>query len=99
MLNDFNDLNGCFAAFGKFSVRSGAPFALLPLRQEPRSSLKRAVSFGAVDFEGVFTRSDIWPRPLGEHAWFSVPILGELMYSIGAVDGTRRNCHVSMQLI
>ena len=37
-------------------------------------------------------RYDIWPRPLGEHAWFSVPVIGELMYSIGAVDGTRRNC-------
>lgn len=40
---------------------------------------------------------DIWPRPLGEHAWFSVPIIGELMYSIGAVDGTRRNCDLLME--
>ena len=42
---------------------------------------------------GTFNpRFDIWPRPLGEHAWFSVPVIGELMYSIGAVDGTRWNC-------
>eukprot|EP00434_Breviolum_minutum_P008923 symbB.v1.2.007862.t5/scaffold448.1/size203282/14 len=40
---------------------------------------------------------DIWPRPLGEHAWFSVPVIGELMYSIGAVDGTRRNCDLLME--
>mmetsp|Transcript_68229 Transcript_68229/g.159949 ORF Transcript_68229/g.159949 Transcript_68229/m.159949 type:complete len:567 (-) Transcript_68229:95-1795(-) len=44
----------------------------------------------------LYTEADIWPRPLGEHAWFSVPIIGELMYSIGAVDGTRRNCDLLM---
>ena len=44
-------------------------------------------------------RYDIWPRPLGEHAWFSVPIIGELMYSIGAVDGTRRNCDPALALL
>ena len=52
-------------------------------------------SFQGCNYRGegaVNPRFDIWPRPLGEHAWFSVPIIGELMYSIGAVDGTRRNC-------
>lgn len=45
---------------------------------------------------GLTEQAGIWARPLGEHAWFSVPFVGEVMQFIGAVDGTRHNCDLLM---
>ncbi|CAE8621871.1 unnamed protein product [Polarella glacialis] len=45
----------------------------------------------------LFEKTGIWPRPLGEHAWFSVPFVGELLAHLGGVDGTRHNCDLLME--
>lgn len=45
---------------------------------------------------GLRKHRGIWLRPLGEHSWFAVPLLGEFMRAYGAVDGTRHNCDLLM---
>eukprot|EP00929_Paragymnodinium_shiwhaense_P084980 TRINITY_DN4546_c0_g2_i1.p1 TRINITY_DN4546_c0_g2~~TRINITY_DN4546_c0_g2_i1.p1 ORF type:complete len:552 (-),score=107.98 TRINITY_DN4546_c0_g2_i1:153-1808(-) len=46
---------------------------------------------------GLLQHRGIWLRPLGEHSWFSVPVIGELIDLIGAIDGTRHNCDLLMK--
>ena len=36
-------------------------------------------------------------RPLGEHSWFALPFIGELVHFAGIVDGTRHNCDLLMR--
>jgi len=45
---------------------------------------------------GLLESKGIFVRALGEHSWFSVPVVSELIFGIGAIDGTRRNCDLLM---
>lgn len=37
-------------------------------------------------------RLGIWPRPVGDHRHFSVPVWRDLLRALGTVDGTRQVC-------
>eukprot|EP00927_Polykrikos_kofoidii_P023532 TRINITY_DN21651_c0_g1_i1.p1 TRINITY_DN21651_c0_g1~~TRINITY_DN21651_c0_g1_i1.p1 ORF type:complete len:565 (-),score=87.11 TRINITY_DN21651_c0_g1_i1:136-1806(-) len=52
---------------------------------------------GLLLLAGLHGKAGIWARPLGEHAWFSVPVLGEVVKYWGGIDGTRHNCDLLMQ--
>lgn len=45
---------------------------------------------------GLYKHTGIWARPLGEHSWFSVPVVCEILKYGGGVDGTRHNCDLLM---
>mmetsp|Transcript_64189 Transcript_64189/g.139631 ORF Transcript_64189/g.139631 Transcript_64189/m.139631 type:complete len:560 (-) Transcript_64189:96-1775(-) len=45
---------------------------------------------------GLYEQLGIWARPLGEHSWFSLPVVGEIVAHIGVIDGTRHNCDLLM---
>jgi len=46
---------------------------------------------------GLITYARIWPRVLGEHAWFAIPGVKEFVQHIGGViDGTPASCSLVM---
>eukprot|EP00004_Rigifila_ramosa_P018092 TRINITY_DN4464_c0_g1_i1.p1 TRINITY_DN4464_c0_g1~~TRINITY_DN4464_c0_g1_i1.p1 ORF type:complete len:262 (-),score=74.57 TRINITY_DN4464_c0_g1_i1:31-816(-) len=47
--------------------------------------------------QNLFRRKGIWLRGLGDHAHFGLPLWGDLMTSMGAVDGTRENCDLLLK--
>jgi len=45
----------------------------------------------------LYSQENIFPRPLGSHAWFAAPLANEVMgLLLGAVDGTQYNCDLLM---
>ncbi|MBI2565597.1 MAG: acyltransferase family protein [Candidatus Schekmanbacteria bacterium] len=40
----------------------------------------------------LYRRQGIFLRSLGDHAHFRIPVWGELLTKLGAIDGTRENC-------
>lgn len=48
-------------------------------------------------FVELYRRKGIFPRSLGDHAHFRVPVWSELLRQVGAVDGTRDNANALMR--
>lgn len=45
----------------------------------------------------LYDQTGIFPRALGSHAWFALPLLREVTNTLaGAIDGTERNCDLLM---
>lgn len=45
--------------------------------------------------EGMYTRKNMWLRPLADHAHFQIPVTGSVLRNIfGCVDGTPRNVEI-----
>ncbi len=57
--------------------------------------------FGMLDapllFAYLYEEKDIFLRSLGDHVHFRIPIWGDWLTKVGAVDGTRENCASLMQ--
>ena len=46
----------------------------------------------------LYRKTGIWPRSLGEHAWFALPGVKEFVQHLaGVVDGTPENCALIME--
>jgi len=46
---------------------------------------------------GLYERTGVFARPLGDHVHFQVPLWRDLLTRCGAVDGTRENCEALMR--
>lgn len=53
--------------------------------------------FGIIDspllFSGLYTKTGVYLRSLGDHYHFRVPIWGDVLIKYGSVPGTPENCH------
>jgi len=46
---------------------------------------------------GMHEQTGVFPRPLGDHMHFKVPLWADLLRGFGTVDGTRENCRALMR--
>ncbi len=46
---------------------------------------------------GLHEETGVFPRPLGDHLHFQIPLWADLLRAFGTVDGTRENCRGLMQ--
>lgn len=46
---------------------------------------------------GIYEKTGIYPRAIGEHSWFAIPGVGEIVSTLGAIDGNRHNCGMLME--
>ena len=57
--------------------------------------------YGVIDsplfFSEVYTRTGVFPRSLGDHSHFQVPLWRNMLIRYGVVPGTRENCARLMQ--
>jgi 1-acyl-sn-glycerol-3-phosphate acyltransferase len=57
--------------------------------------------FGVLDvplmFRELWRKKGIFPRALGDHGHFDIPVWGDFLKRFGVVDGTRENCTRLMQ--
>lgn len=57
--------------------------------------------FGVIDsplfVSELYRKTGVYPRSLGDHIHFKLPVWGPLLSKYGAIDGTRANCRELMQ--